>query len=74
MVFAVQHKDYLELQPDDVVEMLRHPAAIVDCIGILNDQAIRRYFELDCDVKGLHVKRLKEEVINNKNNNRTKHQ
>jgi len=41
------------------------PAAIIDCFGILNDEYIRRYFELECEVKGLgrgHVKRIKDEV------------
>ena len=33
--------------------------------GLLDDQKIRRYFELGCEVKGLgrgHVKRIKDEV------------
>ena len=38
---------------------------MIDCFGILNDQRIRRYFELGCEVKGLgrgHVKRIKDQV------------
>ena len=45
----------------------RHPAAIVDCFGILDDAAIKRYFELACEVKGLgwgHIKRIKDQVRN----------
>ena len=41
------------------------PLAVVDCFGILSDDAIRRYFELGCEVKALgrgHIQRLKEEV------------
>jgi UDP-N-acetyl-D-glucosamine dehydrogenase len=65
VVLAVRHKEYLALQPDAVVKMIGKPAAIIDCFGILDDAAIRRYFELGCEVKGLgrgHVKRIKDEV------------
>jgi len=39
--------------------------AIIDCFGILDDDKIKRYFELGCEVKGLgrgHVKRIKDQV------------
>lgn len=39
--------------------------AIIDCFGILDDTKIKRYFELNCEVKGLgrgHVKRIKDKV------------
>ncbi len=65
VILAVRHKDYLELNPDKIVEMTGRPAAIIDCFGLLDDQKIRRYFELGCEVKGLgrgHVKRIKDEV------------
>jgi UDP-N-acetyl-D-mannosaminuronate dehydrogenase len=65
VVFAVRHQQYLELQPDEVVKMIGRPAAIVDAFGVLDDQKIRRYFELGCEVKGLgrgHVKRIKDDV------------
>jgi nucleotide sugar dehydrogenase len=67
VVFAVRHKDYLELDPDEVRDMAGRPVAVVDCFGILDDRKIRRYFELGCEVKGLgrgHVKRIKDEVRN----------
>jgi hypothetical protein len=41
------------------------PLAIIDCFGILDDDKIKRYFELGCEVKGLgrgHVKRIKDQV------------
>ena len=66
VIFAVRHKPYLELAPDEVVRMTGQPAAIIDCFGILDDERIRRYFELGCEVKGLgrgHVKRIKDEVL-----------
>jgi nucleotide sugar dehydrogenase len=65
VVLAVRHGEYLSLVPDDVVAMIGRPAAIIDCFGILDDQKIRRYFELGCEVKGLgrgHVKRIKDDV------------
>ncbi|MEE8429817.1 MAG: UDP binding domain-containing protein [Candidatus Desulfatibia sp.] len=67
VVLAVRHQEYLELNPDDIVAMTGRPAAIIDCFGLLDDQKIRRYFELGCEVKGLgrgHVKRIKDEVRN----------
>ena len=65
MVIAVRHHDYLALDPDEIVEMAGKPLAIIDCFGIFDDDTIRRYFELGCEVKGLgrgHVKRIKDEV------------
>ena len=65
MVIAVRHQDYLSLNPDEMVQMAGKPLAVIDCFGILNDDTIRRYFELGCEVKGLgrgHVKRIKDEV------------
>jgi nucleotide sugar dehydrogenase len=65
VILAVRHKPYLELSPDEVVRMTGRPACIIDCFGILDDNRIRRYFELGCEVKGLgrgHVKRIKDEV------------
>ena len=65
VIFAVRHQQYLDLEPDAVVKMIGRPAAIIDCFGILDDAAIRRYFELGCEVKGLgrgHIQRIKEDV------------
>ncbi|HSB03900.1 MAG TPA: nucleotide sugar dehydrogenase [Thermodesulfobacteriota bacterium] len=65
VIFAVRHKHYLALDPDEVVKMAGGPIAVIDCFGILNDETIKRYFELGCEVKGLgrgHVKRIKDQV------------
>ncbi len=65
LIFAVRHQPYLNLDPDEVVESVGGPIAVIDCFGILNDEKIRRYFELGCEVKGLgrgHVKRIKDQV------------
>ena len=65
VVLAVRHQPFLDLDPEEVLKMTGRPVAIVDCFGILNDQRIRRYFELGCEVKGLgrgHIQRIKEDV------------
>jgi UDP-N-acetyl-D-mannosaminuronate dehydrogenase len=64
LVLAVPHAPYLDLEPDQVVKMAGGPIAVIDCFGILDDTAIRRYFGLGCEVKGLgrgHIQRLKKE-------------
>ncbi|MBN1479766.1 nucleotide sugar dehydrogenase [candidate division KSB1 bacterium] len=65
VIFAVRHEQYLKLDPDNVVSKIGKSAAIIDCFGILDDAAIKRYFELGCEVKGLgrgHVNRIKKAV------------
>jgi UDP-N-acetyl-D-glucosamine dehydrogenase len=65
VIFAVPHQAYLNLDPDELIKTIGHPAAIIDCFGILSDDNIRRYFQLGCEVKGLgrgHIQRLKEEI------------
>jgi len=65
VIFAVRHKHYLDLNPDKLVETAGAPLAVIDCFGILDDEKIKRYFELGCEVKGLgrgHVKRIKDQV------------
>ncbi len=65
VVLAVPHAAYLALNPDDVVRWAGRPLAVIDCFGILPDTAIRRYFELGCEVKAMgrgHVQRIKKEV------------
>ena len=63
VILAVPHEAYLNLDPDKVVKLIGHSAAIIDCFGILSDHTIKRYFELGCEVKGLgrgHIQRIKE--------------
>ena len=65
LVLAVRHEEYLDLDPKEIVKLAGKPIAIIDCFLILNDQQIKEYIELGCEVKGLgrgHIKRLKEEV------------
>ncbi|MCF8034760.1 MAG: GDP-mannose dehydrogenase [Desulfarculaceae bacterium] len=65
VVLCVRHAEYMGLDPDWVVEACGGPVAVVDCFALLDDQGIRRYLELGCEVKGLgrgHIKRIKEEL------------
>jgi nucleotide sugar dehydrogenase len=65
IILAVPHAPYLQLDPEKIVEWAGAPLAVIDCFGILDDQKIRRYFELGCEVKALgrgHIQRIKEEV------------
>ena len=65
VILAVPHEPYLQLTPEQVVKWAGGPLAVVDCFGILDDDKIRRYFELGCEVKALgrgHIQRIKEEV------------
>jgi len=65
IILAVRHEHYLQLEPDKIVEWAGAPLAVIDCFGILDDEKIRRYFELGCEVKALgrgHIQRIKEEV------------
>lgn len=67
IVFAVRHEEYLELEPDKIVQSTGKPVAVIDCFGILDDEKIKRYLELDCEVKGLgrgHIQRMKDLIKN----------
>jgi len=69
VILAVPHAPYLKLDPDKIVEWAGAPLAVIDCFGILDDERIRRYFELGCEVKALgrgHIQRIKEEVRSKK--------
>ena len=69
VILAVRHNAYMELTPEEIREMIGKPAAIIDCFGMLDDDQIRRYFELNCEVKGLgrgHIQRIKEKVRSEK--------
>lgn len=36
------------------MKMIGCPVAVIDCyIGILNEEKIKRYFELGCEIRGL---------------------
>jgi len=65
VILAVRHRQYLELSPKDIIGMTGRPVAIIDCFGILDDDQIRQYFKLGCEVKGLgrgHIQCIKETV------------
>jgi nucleotide sugar dehydrogenase len=65
IILAVGHEPYLQLDPEEIVNWAGAPLAVVDCFGILDDDRIRQYFELGCEVKALgrgHIQRVKEQV------------
>jgi UDP-N-acetyl-D-glucosamine dehydrogenase len=65
LVFAVRHEQYLNLNPDEIIKIIGKPIAVIDCFGILDDNNIKRYLKLGCEVKGLgrgHIRRLKDEM------------
>ena len=65
LVLAVRHKEYLDLDPDQVFKSVGQPFALIDCFCVLNDVQIRRYLELGCEVKGMgrgHIKRIKDSL------------
>jgi nucleotide sugar dehydrogenase len=73
LILAVPHEPYLKLDPDQIVQWVGAPLAVVDCFGILDDDRIRQYFQLGCEVKGLgrgHIQRIKEEVRKKKTEGR----
>jgi len=65
LIFAVPHKDYLNLDPKKIVKWAGNPIAVIDCFGILSDETIKDYLKLGCEVRALgrgHIQRLKEEL------------
>ncbi len=69
VILAVPHEPYLKLSPEDIVKWAGAPLAVIDCYGILDDEKIKRYFELGCEVKALgrgHIQRIKESVRSKK--------
>ena len=65
VILAVPHTHYMDLDPDKIVKWAGAPLAVIDCFGILDDDKIKRYFELGCEVKALgrgHIQRIKEQV------------
>jgi nucleotide sugar dehydrogenase len=69
VILAVPHEPYMNLDPDQIVKWAGAPLAVIDCFGILDDDKIRRYFELGCEVKALgrgHIQRIKEGVRSKK--------
>jgi len=65
VVFAVGHKTYKALIPEDVVQMCGRKPLIVDCSNFLTDEKIMSYLELGCNVIGVgkgHITQLKKNI------------
>ena len=70
MILAIPHKQYLNLNPTDIVTWAGNSLAVIDCFGILSDETIKQYFQLGCEVKALgrgHIQRIKEAVRKSSN-------
>jgi nucleotide sugar dehydrogenase len=75
IVLAVRHEPYLALDPDQVFKRVGRRFAIIDCFCVLDDDKIRRYLELGCEVKGMgrgHIKRIKDSLDKRPKAGRTK--
>ncbi|MGD9217307.1 MAG: UDP binding domain-containing protein [Desulfobacteraceae bacterium] len=69
VVFAVNHLEYKNLNPQEVIQMVGRPVAVVDCFGMMDDEKIKTYVRHGCEFKGMgrgHIKRLKDEVKSRK--------
>lgn len=69
VILAVPHEQYLEMNPNQIVEWAGKPIGIVDCFGILSDEIIAGYIKLGCVVKALgrgHIERIKAKVTGKK--------
>ncbi len=69
LILAVPHKQYLNLNPKDIVAWAGNPIAVIDCFGMLTDETIKEYFKLGCEVKALgrgHLQRMKKELLKSK--------
>jgi len=62
VILAVPHSEYLSLNPEVIFQSVGKKFAIIDCFCILEDNEIRQYLQLDCEVKGLgrgHIEHMK---------------
>lgn len=65
LVLAVRHQQYLNLDPRQLFAAVGKPFALVDCFCILDDDQIKAYLAMGCEVKGMgrgHIRRLKESM------------
>ncbi len=53
IVFAVKHKEYLNLSPEEVVKQTNKKPIIIDAWNLIDDERIKRYLALGCIVKGV---------------------
>ncbi|MCP4544997.1 MAG: GDP-mannose dehydrogenase [bacterium] len=67
IILAARHEEYLALDPARVVRAVGgdNPPLIVDAFNLLDDDRIRAYLKLGCNVRGMgrgHISRLKDEL------------
>jgi hypothetical protein len=44
LFFAVPHQAYINLNPNELIKTIGHPAAIIDCFGILSNDKNQALF------------------------------
>ena len=65
VLFAVGHKIYQNLEPEEVFKACGKSPLIVDCSDFITDEKIMKYLKLGCKVKGVgkgHIEFLKTKV------------
>ncbi|MBN1326536.1 MAG: nucleotide sugar dehydrogenase [Candidatus Cloacimonetes bacterium] len=63
IIFAVGHKLYKELNPEDLLKMCGNKPMIIDCSNFIDDTRISHYLRSGCKVKGVgkgHIHSLKK--------------
>ncbi|MEA2104556.1 MAG: nucleotide sugar dehydrogenase [Candidatus Cloacimonadota bacterium] len=62
LIFAVGHSDYMQLEPEFVVESAKNLSLVVDCSNFLSDEKIKKYLDNGCEIRAIgkgHIKDLK---------------
>jgi len=65
LVFAVGHREYLELEPKKVLQYAENLSLVVDCSNFLTDRKIKEYLKAGCEVRGIgkgHIDYLKSQI------------
>jgi len=53
IVYAVGHDEYLQHQPEKIVELCGKKPLIIDCSNFVNDEKVAIYKKLQCPVKAV---------------------
>jgi len=65
IVFAVGHKEYLNLDPEEVLNISKKLKLVIDCSNFLTDSKIKEYLKAGCEVRGVgkgHIEYLKSQI------------
>ena len=53
VIFAVGHKLYLDIEPQDLVNLSKKRPLVIDCSNFLDDAKVNKYKGLGCKVRGV---------------------